>query len=78
MNLEDHEIRITYFALKVAKKQMELELETKRGIPPADFAEAEKELLQLTTLFDSVTAKYNKLVSINPFSRFPNVFFPEL
>lgn len=79
MNLQDHEIRIAYYALKVAKRQMELELEKKKGIPPADFAEAENELNKLTTLFDKVTvAKNNLSVDINPFTRFPNVFFPEI
>lgn len=79
MNLEDHEIRIAYYALKVAKRQMELELDKKKGISPAEFAEAEKELNKLTTLFDSVTAAKNNLsVEINPFTRFPNVFYPEI
>lgn len=81
MKLEDHEIRIAYYALKVAKRQMELELELekKKGIPPADFVEAENELSKLTTLFDKVTLEKNNLsVDINPFTRFPNVFFPEI
>lgn len=79
MKLEDHEIRIAYYTLKVAKRQMELELEKKKGIPPADFVEAENELSKLTTFFDKVTLEKNNLsVDINPFTRFPNVFFPEI
>ncbi len=79
MKLEDHEIRIAYYALKVAKRQMELELEKKKHIPPADYVEAENELSKLTTLLDKVTLEKNNLsVDINPFTRFPNVFFPEI
>jgi hypothetical protein len=78
MKLADNEIRISYFALKVAKKQMEIELEKKKDISTTEIAEAEKELQQLNSLFNKVEVEYNKLLPINPFTHFPNVFFPEV
>lgn len=80
MNIEEHEIRVIYYALKATKRQMEIELEKKRNvIPPSDFSRAEEELRSLNELFAKVEQRKNQIpVDLNPFTFFPNIFFSEI
>lgn len=80
MKLQDDEIAIAYYALNIAKRQMEGELEKNRSLhPDADFLAAEQELLDLNTLFDRISEEKTRIGSyINPFIYFSNIFLPEI
>ena len=80
MKLQDDEITIAYYALNIAKRQVESELERNRSLDPdADFSAAEQELLDLNTLFDKISAEKTRIgAHINPFIYFSNIFLPEI
>lgn len=79
MKLEDNEIRIMYYALKAAKAGMEKELALKEGkVPQEHYSRAKAELAVLSDLFNKVTTAKEKLLDINPFTHYPNLFFPEI
>ncbi len=80
MKLQDDEITLTYYALKIAKSQMENDLEKKKSLHPIDdFTMAEQELSDLNALFDKVSqAKDDIGTHINPFNYFAYIFLPEI
>jgi len=80
MNLEDHEIRKTWYVLKACKYQMEQELNAKReGLPPDDLRTAEAELTSLEDFFAKVTEEKDLLgPDILPFTHYPSIYFPDV
>lgn len=79
MNLEQHEIRMIYFSLKLAKEKMEQELQNKVGnVTDAHFQTATNELNNLTKLYNRVQTEFNNLIGINPFTCYPNLFLPDI
>lgn len=80
MKLNDDEITIAYYALHIAKRQVESELEKNRSLDSdADYSMAEQELLDLNTLFEKISAEKTRLgTQINPFIYFSNIFLPEI
>ena len=80
MKLQDDEITIAYYALHIAKRQVEIELERNRSLDAnADFSVAEQELLDLNTLFDKFSAEKTRIgTHINPFLYFSTIFLPEI
>ena len=80
MKLQDDEIPIVYYALKIAKSQLENELEKKKGQEPdADYIMAEQELWDLSALFDKVSVAKSEIGTHgNPFNYFAYIFLPEI
>ena len=80
MKLQDDEVTIAYYALKIAKIQLESELEKEKDLnPDADYTMAEQELLDLSTLFDKVSVAKSEIGNhINPFNYFAYIFLPEI
>lgn len=78
MQLEDNEIRMTWYALQATKEIMESELQKKKdaNITETDFVRAQRELDNLKALFDKVNTEKEKLMELNPFTYYPNVFYP--
>ncbi len=80
MKLQDDEVTIAYYALNIAKRQVESELEKNKSVDTdADYSVAEQELLDLNTLFDKLSAEKTRIgTHINPFIYFSNIFLPEI
>lgn len=79
MKLEDNEIRIMYYALKATKAGMEKELALKEGkVPQEHYSRAKAELAVLSDLFNKTAKAKEKLLDINPFTHYPNLFYPEI
>jgi len=80
MELEDHEIRKIWYALKACKHLMEKELEKRReALPPDDLETAENELVALSDLLQKVNVEKEQLgVDIGQFTHYGAIFFPDI
>ena len=77
MELQDYEIRYTWYAIKATLIQLEAELKKKETHPGTDYEKANKEFEILKVFFKKISIEKEKYEDVFPFTHFPSVFFPK-